>query len=240
MVRIYTRTGDAGETSLGNGARVPKPHPRVDMYGDVDELNSLLGVAVAQFAEEEGPVKAGDFDLPEALTQIQSRLFDLGTVLANPTLCADIARGHVDHRLPSFPQGLLEEQIDAMDAVLPPLRNFILPGGRQTAAQLHVARTVCRRLERKCVEQAQDQTIPADAIAWLNRLSDFLFTAARLANAAVGVEDVPWIPAPVDPQIDPEIDPEVDPEVDVEIDPEKDPAASPRLDGGGSATPEDG
>ncbi len=199
MARIYTRTGDAGETSLGNGARVPKPHPRVDMYGDVDELNSLLGVVVAVLEQEGQAVRAGDFDLAPALTSIQSRLFDLGTVLANPTLCDDIARGHVDRTVPVFPQGLLEEHIDAMDAVLQPLRNFILPGGRLGAAHLHVARTVCRRLERKCVEQAQGQAIPADAIAWLNRLSDFLFTAARLANAAAGVSDVPWTPAPPEP-----------------------------------------
>ena len=204
MARIYTRTGDAGETSLGNGARVPKPHPRVDMYGDVDELNSVLGVVVAALCESGAEVTVGQENLARILATIQSRLFDLGTVLANPTLCDDIARGHVDQAVPSFPQGLLEEQIDAMDAQLEPLRNFILPGGRPCAAQLHVARTVCRRLERKCVEQAQEQAIPADAIAWLNRLSDFLFTAARQVNAAAGVPDVPWVPAPVDQPVDQE------------------------------------
>jgi cob(I)alamin adenosyltransferase len=208
MARIYTRTGDAGETSLGNGTRVPKPHPRVDMYGDVDELNSLLGVAAALLLDRTESVTAGEFDLGTALADIQSRLFDLGTVLANPSLCEDIARGHVDHQVPSFPQGLLEEQIDAMDGRLEPLSNFILPGGTKLSAMLHVARTVCRRLERKCVLQAQEEAIPADAIAWLNRLSDFLFTAARMANAAAGVPDVPWTPAP--PESATDADPEED------------------------------
>ena len=195
MARIYTRTGDRGETSLGDGSRVPKSVQRIDLYGDVDELNSLLGVVVAQMSGDRqlGPIPG--LDLVSVLQEIQSRLFDLGSVLANPTLCAEIASGKVDQRVPSFPQGLLEAHIDTMDEGLAPLKQFILPGGRVAAAQMHVARTVCRRVERKCVQLAVDETIPADAIAWLNRLSDFLFTAARAVNAAAGVPDITWTAA---------------------------------------------
>lgn len=196
MTRIYTRTGDGGETSLGDGSRVPKSQHRVDLYGDVDEFNSLLGVAVAQLAPDPQLADIGGLDLGAALQEIQSRLFDLGSVLANPTLCGDIAAGRSARSAPTFPQGSLEDHIDRLDAVLPPLRQFILPGGHPCSAQLHVARTVCRRVERKCVQLAAAETVPADAIAWLNRLSDFLFTAARAVNAASGRPDVPWIAAP--------------------------------------------
>lgn len=195
MARIYTRTGDGGETSLGDGSRVRKSQHRVDLYGDVDEFNSLLGVAAAQLAGDPALAVIGGLDLGAALQEIQSRLFDLGSVLANPTLCADIAAGRSGKTFPSFPQGSLEEHIDCLDAILPPLRQFILPGGHLGSAQLHVARTVCRRVERKCVQLAATESVPADAIAWLNRLSDFLFTAARAVNAAAGLPDVPWIPA---------------------------------------------
>lgn len=201
-MRIYTRTGDQGETSLGDGSRVAKSGPRVDLYGDVDELNSILGVVVAVLPEYPELEDVGGLDLAGILQEIQSRLFDLGSVLANPTLCAEIASGQVDQTAPSFPQAILEEYIDVLDATTQPLRQFILPGGCLAAAQIHVARTVCRRVERKCVDLAASETIPADAIAWLNRLSDFLFTAARAANATVGVADIPWSPAAADPQED--------------------------------------
>lgn len=195
MARIYTRTGDRGETSLGDGSRVPKSGPRVDLYGDVDELNSMLGVAVSIMPETPEFKSMAGLDLASVLQEIQSRLFDLGSVLANPTLCAEIASGKVDQTAPSFPQAVLEGYIDTLETTTEPLRQFILPGGHPCAAQLHVARTVCRRVERKCVDLAAGETIPADAIAWLNRLSDFLFTAARAANAAAGVADIPWSPA---------------------------------------------
>lgn len=195
MARIYTRTGDRGETSLGDGSRVPKSGLRVDLYGDVDELNSLLGVVVAIMAGARQFKPVGGLDLAAVLQEIQSRLFDLGSVLANPTLCAEIASGKVDQTAPSFPQAVLEEYIDALVATTPPLKQFILPGGTPCAAHLHVARTVCRRVERNCVELAAKETIPADAIAWLNRLSDFLFTAARAVNAAAGEPDIPWAQA---------------------------------------------
>jgi len=178
MARIYTRTGDAGQTSLGDGTRVPKHQGRVDLYGDVDELNSALGGAAAV-------LRRGDPRNPMAdlLARIQSRLFDLGSVLANPKLSA----GEHD-----FDAAALEHWIDSMDTHLPPLANFILPGGSEAAAMLHLARSVCRRAERKAVALAAVEPVPDGAIVYLNRLSDALFTAARAANAAAGVADVPW------------------------------------------------
>ncbi len=193
MARIYTRTGDTGETSLGDGSRVPKSQERVDLYGDVDELNSLLGVAAASLAADSRLNMVGNLDLHAILHGIQSRLFDLGGVLANPSLCRDILAGGSDIHVPSFTQADLEQHIDTMDTELAPLKNFILPGGHLAAAHIHVARTVCRRVERKCVELATHEPVPADAVAWLNRLSDFLFTAARAVNAAAGLPDIPWI-----------------------------------------------
>jgi cob(I)alamin adenosyltransferase len=195
MPRIYTRTGDTGETSLGDGSRVPKSQARVDLYGDVDELNSLLGVVVAAMSRDSALATVAGLNLADILQETQSRLLDLGSVLANPTLCAEIASGRVNHTVPTFPQAVMEGHIDTLDAAIEPLRQFILPGGHICAAELHVARTVCRRVERKCVELAATETLPADAIAWLNRLSDFLFTAARAVNAAVGIADIPWVPA---------------------------------------------
>jgi cob(I)alamin adenosyltransferase len=197
MVRIYTRTGDRGETSLGDGSRVPKSQNRVDLYGDVDEFNSLLGVVVASLEADAKLATVLGLDLAAILREIQSRLFDLGSVLANPTLCDGIASGQLDGPVPAFPQASLEEHIDTMDSGLQPLRQFILPGGHLCAGQMHVARTVCRRVERRCVELARNESVPADAIAWLNRLSDFLFIAARAVNAQAGVQDITWAPAPL-------------------------------------------
>ena len=178
MARIYTRSGDGGETSLGDGSRVPKSGARVDLYGDVDELNSVLGVAVTALdAAPAPPALAGQ------LATIQDRLFALGTVLADPVRSAG------DH---DFGAADLEGWIDGFDADLAPLRNFVLPGGCPAAAQLHVARTVCRRAERKAVALAATEAVSAGALIYLNRLSDYLFTAARAANAAAGRPDVPW------------------------------------------------
>lgn len=192
MARIYTRTGDTGETSLGDGSRVSKSQARVDLYGDVDELNSLLGVAVATLVADVNLKRVGKLDLASELQQIQSRLFDLGTLLANPTLCLEVQQSQ---RQMAFTQGALEDLIDILDEDIEPLKQFILPGGHAAAAQLHVTRTVCRRVERKCVQLASVDTIPATAVAWLNRLSDFLFTAARGVNAAAGIPDIPWTSA---------------------------------------------
>ena len=178
MARIYTRTGDSGETSLGDGSRVPKSVARVDLYGDVDELNSVLGCAAAALRQG-----AGGAPMAKLLAGIQSRLFDLGSVLANPELSG---REH------EFGAADLEAWIDSMDMHLVPLKNFILPGGSAAAAMLHLARAVCRRAERKAVALAASEPVPIGAVVYLNRLSDALFTAARAANAAAGVQDVPW------------------------------------------------
>ena len=188
MVRIYTRTGDGGDTSLGDGSRISKAGPRVALYGEVDELNSWLGrcvVALTDLGVKVPGIAEEDFQL------IQSRLFSLGAVLANPGQSAELTE------LPEAEQPFrpeeLEALIDAMDDVLPPIRTFILPGGCAAAASLHLARAVCRRVERRAVELGADEPVPSGAVTYLNRLSDFLFTAARAANAAAGVPDIPWI-----------------------------------------------
>ncbi len=187
MVRIYTRTGDGGDTSLGDGSRVSKAGSRVALYGEVDELNSWLGkcaVALDNLGVEVPGIEVDDFQF------IQSRLFSLGAILAHPGQSREKA-ALPENEQPFDPEPL-ETLIDAMDAVLPPLKTFILPGGCAAAGELHLARTVCRRVERLAVEVAAAESIPTGAITYLNRLSDFLFTAARAANAASGVADIPW------------------------------------------------
>lgn len=187
MTRIYTRGGDRGETSLGDGARVPKTSRRVGVYGDVDELNSALGCSVALLAAGNG---AGEHGLAAELTSLQSRLFDLGAVLADPRRAAELCENGAP--ADPFDAAALEGLIDAHDAHLAPLRQFILPGGTAAAAHLHLARTICRRAERAAVALAGSEPVPAGALVFLNRLSDYLFTAARAANRAAGVADVPW------------------------------------------------
>lgn len=187
MSRIYTRAGDRGETSLGDGVRVPKTSRRVGVYGEVDELNSVLGCCVALLSRDGGSEEAG---LAAELIRLQSRLFDLGAVLADPRRSAElsVAGAPAD----PFEAARLEALIDAHDARLAPLRQFILPGGTAAAAHLHLARTVCRRAERAAVALAGSEAVPAGALVFLNRLSDYLFTLARAANRAAGLADVPW------------------------------------------------
>lgn len=187
MTRIYTRGGDRGETSLGDGARVPKTSRRVGVYGDIDELNSALGGSVALLAAGNG---AGEHGLAAELVALQSRLFDLGAVLADPRRAAELCAAGAS--ADPFDAAALEGLIDAHDAILAPLRQFILPGGTAAAAHLHLARTICRRAERAAVALAGSEPVPAGALIFLNRLSDYLFTAARAANHAAGVADVPW------------------------------------------------
>lgn len=184
MSRIYTRTGDLGETSLGDGSRVSKSIYRVGLYGAIDELNSLLGVAISLLRKDPALTDYAEVDIPVVLEELQSRLFDLGTVLSNPALSA----GEF-----AFPTLGMEELIDTLEKDLPPLTNFILPGGHLAAAQLHVARTASRSVERKAVVLAETESVPASAVAWLNRLSDFLFVAARAVNAAAHVPDILWV-----------------------------------------------
>jgi cob(I)alamin adenosyltransferase len=171
-MKIYTRTGDSGETSLFGGSRVAKNDPRIEAYGTIDELNSTVGVARASWPSS---------PIDKQLSAIQSDLFDIGAHLAAPG--NDRFAGVEPRRIEE-----LERAIDAMESELPPLTSFIIPGGSLAAAQLHVARTVCRRAERRVVALEDTATV-----AYLNRLSDYLFVAARYANRGHGVPDTPWL-----------------------------------------------
>ena len=189
-MRIYTRTGDRGETGLFGGQRVRKDNVRVEAYGDVDELNSLLGLAALHL--EQG----GDGELAGCLRQVQGDLFTIGANLATP---APEDGGRPSDYIPPLPEGQvgqMERWIDAADAEMAPLKTFVLPGGTEPAGVLHLARTVCRRAERKVVTLAHEAHISEDLIVYLNRLSDLLFTWARLANHRAGTPDVPWVPNP--------------------------------------------
>ncbi len=181
-MKIYTKTGDAGDTGLFGGGRVPKSHPRVEAYGDVDELNATIGVALASGREDE---------IDALLARFQQDLFAIGALLATPD--RERMRMHLDKaRIDQDRIAELERAIDKADAELEPLRAFILPGGSPKAAALHVARTVCRRAERRIVDIAADMEIPPLVIVYLNRLSDVLFTLARLANKRAGAEETTW------------------------------------------------
>jgi cob(I)alamin adenosyltransferase len=184
-MKIYTRTGDDGSTGLIGGSRTSKSDPRIDCYGTIDELNAALGLAAAS---TEMP---GGENLLQSLRQIQSDLFVIGSHLAAPENDPAAVKW-----LPPLREEIvarLEMQIDAANEQLPLLRNFILPGGTLLAAQLHLARTICRRAERLVVTFAQDRPIAAVIITYLNRLSDWLFVHARLTNHTAGLEDIPWI-----------------------------------------------
>lgn len=180
--KIYTRTGDSGDTGLFGGGRVPKCHPRVAAYGDVDELNSVLGVVRATTPTE-------FYD--ELLESIQRDLFAIGGHLATPD--PERVRKALE-KAELSPERVIafESVMDAADAELTPLKAFILPGGTPKAAILHLARTVCRRAERSIVELASHEAVPELFVVYVNRLSDLLFTLARVANAQAGLEDVTW------------------------------------------------
>ncbi|MGB7220423.1 MAG: cob(I)yrinic acid a,c-diamide adenosyltransferase [Vicinamibacterales bacterium] len=184
-MKIYTRTGDTGETSLFDGTRVKKDDARVDAYGEVDELNAWIGFARALKADA---VSAALPHLDQALEQIQRDLFALGAELADP---ADkIASRVTKATLGDAETERLEQLIDRLEADLPPLRRFILAGGTPAGAALHAARTVCRRAERRMVSLAP----PVDAVLlrYVNRLSDLLFVMARAANHRAGVSETEW------------------------------------------------
>jgi cob(I)alamin adenosyltransferase len=182
-VKIYTRSGDAGTTGLFGGQRVAKTHLRVEAYGALDELNAVLGLAVTWCPDD---------DLGAGLRHVQSRLFVLGADLATPPESA--AAAHV-LRVPAGWATELEAEIDAMEAELRPLDRFILPGGSAAAAALHLARTVCRRAERRCLGAREGgEALNDQALVYLNRLGDWLFVAARLANARAGIAEIPWQP----------------------------------------------
>jgi cob(I)alamin adenosyltransferase len=179
LTRIYTRAGDAGETSLGDGRRVPKTDPRIEAYGTVDELNSLLGLVLAG-------------DVPEEfrpwLAQIQNDLFDLGADLSVPL--EDERRERL--RVTAGQVERLEELCDLVNDRLDPLTSFVLPGGTEIAARLHVARAACRRAERRVATLAQAESVNPVVLGYLNRLSDLLFILARAAN--VGSDEPLWRP----------------------------------------------
>jgi cob(I)alamin adenosyltransferase len=181
-MKIYTGTGDQGETGLFGGGRVPKDHPRVAAYGDVDELNSALGVVRAAAPE-------GFFE--PLLESIQRDLFSIGGHLATPdperVLKALEKAALSPARVTEF-----EQIMDEAENALPPLRAFVLPAGTRLAAALHLARTVCRRAERSVVHLGHTEAVPELFVVYLNRLSDLLFTLARLANLRDGVTDVTW------------------------------------------------
>lgn len=181
--KIYTKTGDAGETALGNGARVAKHSMRVTAYGTSDELNAFLGVARLE--------ATGEIDI--ALSRIQNDLFDLGADMCRPDMEKDAESEYPPLRMTDAQVTRLEFEIDAMNAKLEPLRSFILPGGSTLSAHLHVCRTVARRAERLAVELATMEAVNPAAVKYLNRLSDWFFVAGRIANND-GKDDVLWVP----------------------------------------------
>jgi cob(I)alamin adenosyltransferase len=181
-MKIYTRTGDKGDTGLFGGGRVPKTHPRVEAYGDVDELNAAIGLARSIELMPR---------IDEVLVPLQRDLFAIGALLATPDrdkMKRQLEKASIhDGRIRE-----LERAIDEGDAELEPLKAFILPGGTPKAAALHVARTVCRRAERRVIALLPDEEIPEIVIVYLNRLSDLLFTLARVANNRAGAGEVTW------------------------------------------------
>lgn len=177
MTRIYTKTGDGGETGLRGGKRVPKDSARVRAYGEVDELNAALGLARTHVKGE-----AED----AVLARIQAELFELGAELADPGS---------DPRIQDSQIQRLEKEIDEATAGLPELRHFILPGGPPAGASLHLARAVCRRAERETVALSKVEKVRPEAVRYLNRLSDHLFTLARQVNHRAGAPEPPWLPA---------------------------------------------
>lgn len=188
---LYTKTGDDGTTGLFGGSRVSKDEPRIAAVGTVDELNSVLGLALCAAAENKL--------IRDILTPIQSRLFELGADLATPRSVSPetvprIGQAHVAE---------LEKWIDEVSRSLPELRQFVLPGGSELSARLHVARTVCRRAERACVALGRKEKLEPGVVVYLNRLGDLLFALARWANQVAGVKDVPWVqptPFPTSPK----------------------------------------
>ena len=181
-MKIYTRTGDKGDTRLFDGSRVRKNNPRVESYGEVDELNAFVGAA-GSFLQ--------DAELKAILADIQRDLFSVGAQLADPKHQAHQAKKEKSKLDPSRVVAL-EETIDRFEAELPPLRQFILAGGASAGALLHVARTVCRRAERRVIALAEQVEIDPLVIEYLNRLSDFLFVMARLVNQRQGEQEIPW------------------------------------------------
>jgi cob(I)alamin adenosyltransferase len=179
LSRIYTKSGDGGETGLGDGSRVAKDHARVAAYGSVDELNSVLGVLLASVTDLDGAIA-------HEIRLVQNDLFDIGADLCRPIDVEDKAL-----RVRPEQTAALEKRIDRDNEALAPLTSFVLPGGKQAAAWCHLARTVCRRAEREVVTLSREERINPEVVVYLNRLSDWLFVLARVFN---GGDDVLWVP----------------------------------------------
>ncbi len=182
-MKIYTKTGDKGTTSLIGGTKVPKSHLRIEAYGTVDELNSYIGLCKDLLADKQGQ---------KILLEVQDRLFTIGSSLA----CDPIKEPKM--RIPDLKEidvELLEKEMDRMNEVIPPMRNFILPGGHTTLSHLHIARCVCRRAERCCVRlELESLEVEAIIIKYLNRLSDYLFVVSRYAGYQLQIAEIPWKP----------------------------------------------
>lgn len=183
--RVYTRTGDAGETGLAGGQRVPKDSPRIEAYGTVDELNSFVGIARDSAGESDATRP-----LAAILLRVQHELFNLGSILA--TMTEDVHPNQA--RVTETEVQQLELEMDRMNEGLPPLRSFVLPGGSRLNAELHVCRTVCRRAERLCVSLARQEGVPGEPVRYLNRLSDAFFVWSRWASHVTGTPETLWDP----------------------------------------------
>jgi len=187
-MKIYTKTGDDGTTALYGGTRVAKHHIRIDSYGTVDELNSWLGLIRDQ--KIDGSSK-------RLLAQIQDKLFTVGAILATDPEKAQLKNGRERLNIPKIGKAditLLEDEMDKMDAALPPMTHFILPGGHTTVSYCHIARTVCRRAERLAVQLHEKEPFDEQVLSYLNRLSDYLFVLARKLSKDVKAEEIKWIP----------------------------------------------
>jgi len=187
--RVYTRRGDQGETSLAGGQRVPKDSPRIEAYGTVDELNSFLGAARVT-ASELAAAEPRVSPLAAILLRVEHELFNLGSILA--TLPQDVHPQQA--RVTDAEVARLESEIDRMNEDLPPLRSFVLPGGCRLDADLHICRTVCRRAERATVALGRVESVPPEAVRYLNRLSDALFVFGRWASHVTGAPETLWEP----------------------------------------------
>jgi cob(I)alamin adenosyltransferase len=187
-MKIYTKTGDKGTTALFGGSRVPKHNLRIESYGTVDELNSYIGLIRDQKI---------DSKLITSLIKIQNELFTLGAMLATPPEKEILKNGKERLNIPKVNLSsieYLENEIDAMNLELPPMTNFILPGGNQTVSFCHIARCVCRRAERITTELDENEEINPDVLKYLNRLSDYLFVLARKLTKDLSAKEIPWIP----------------------------------------------
>ncbi|MEM1338101.1 MAG: cob(I)yrinic acid a,c-diamide adenosyltransferase [Bacteroidota bacterium] len=183
-MKIYTKTGDKGTTALFTGARVPKHHVRIESYGTLDELNSWLGLLRDQDIEKR---------YREVLATIQDRLFVAGAILATEPKKENRLK---IQRIQTKDIALLEREMDAMETALPPMTHFVLPGGHTVVSYCHVARTVCRRAERMISYLHENDPVPDTLLAYINRLSDFLFMLARKLSQDLGAKEIKWIPAP--------------------------------------------